>query len=303
MFRVKPITPTMLVRSVLNAPEIKFAKMCLTEMFSLLYEKGKNLPNMTNMEMVKAIWLCSHLFCAFGFLISLWRHTELWYYISIGGALSTYSVSFFRHMLVLVHGTLAIREELPLASLLNSENTLLLVIAWLHITSRPNALKLFSFAIFSYMNLISFVLHELISANAFTTALFPILSCIEPVLLGIACFADYCVQFLYFREYILDQSPLLYGLIFAYISFRRLEKSELARVSLYSLFDMTFVILVGVKTPKVLLRLFRMYQRIIYFFVPMETSDDLNDVTRKTSVRTRATSIFFEPILIINDLN
>lgn len=293
----------MLVRGIFNAPEIQFAKACVTRAMSTVYEKGKNLPNMTNMELVKAIWLLSHLFCACGFLVSLWRHTPVWYYFSIGGAISTYTVSFFRHMLVLAHGTLAIREEIPLASLLNAENTLLLIAAWLHVTSNPNPLKLFSFAIFSYMNLISFVLHELISANAFTTALFPVLSCIEPVLLGIACFADYCVQLMYYREYILDQTPLLYGLIFSYISFKRLEKSELARVSLYSLFDMVYAILLRIKTPKLLLRLFRSYQRIVYFLVPIEAAAESTDVTRKTSVRTRATSIFFEPILIINDLN
>ncbi|KAM9932716.1 hypothetical protein OXX80_007660, partial [Metschnikowia pulcherrima] len=141
MFRVKPITPKMLVRGIFNAPEIQFAKACVTRAMSTVYEKGKNLPNMTNMELVKAIWLLSHLFCACGFLVSLWRHTPVWYYFSIGGAISTYTVSFFRHMLVLAHGTLAIREEIPLASLLNAENTLLLIAAWLHVTSNPNPLK------------------------------------------------------------------------------------------------------------------------------------------------------------------
>ncbi|KAF8004469.1 hypothetical protein HF325_001917 [Metschnikowia pulcherrima] len=285
----------MLVRGIFNAPEIQFAKACVTRAMSTVYEKGKNLPNMTNMELVKAIWLpLAFVLCMrlLGFIVETYA-----------SAISTYTVSFFRHMLVLAHGTLAIREEIPLASLLNAENTLLLIAAWLHVTSNPNPLKLFSFAIFSYMNLISFVLHELISANAFTTALFPVLSCIEPVLLGIACFADYCVQLMYYREYILDQTPLLYGLIFSYISFKRLEKSELARVSLYSLFDMVYAILLRIKTPKLLLRLFRSYQRIVYFLVPIEAAAESTDVTRKTSVRTRATSIFFEPILIINDLN
>ncbi|OBA18986.1 hypothetical protein METBIDRAFT_13749 [Metschnikowia bicuspidata var. bicuspidata NRRL YB-4993] len=293
----------MLVSSILNAPEIQFAKKCFVGGITTLYKKGKNLPNMTNMELMKFVWLISHLLCDCGFLTSLWSENPLWYYISIGGAISTYTVAFVRHMLVLVHGNLAFREEIPLASLLNAENSLLLVAAWLHFTSSPNPLKLISFAIFSYMNLISFILHELISANSFTTALFPVLSCIEPLLLGFACFSDYCLQLLYYREYILDETPLLYGLIFSYISFKRLEKSELARVSLYSFFDMTFAILIKVRAPQFLLHLLERLQAFVYLLVPIQISGDSENVTRKTSVGTRATSIFFEPILIINDLN
>lgn len=301
MSKVTPITVSMIMASIQSAPEVRFI---ILKGRTALQTAARicRWHQLTLTNLLKAYWFVSHLACAVGFSLSLFFPSNQWYYLAVCGATSTYTVSCLRHLLVLTQSANEPRDEIPLASFLNAENTLLLLATGLHMTSMPHPLKIFSFAVFAYMNLVSYVLHEAISANAFTTALLPVLMCMEPFLLGIACCSDYIVLVMYYKEYFSLKTSLLYGIAFSYINFKRLERSELSRVSLYNMFEMFAQALKLLRMPHFIRRAFLKLQSSVYVLVPREAHIEPHLLTGRSSVRTRATSIFFEPIPIINDV-
>lgn len=301
MTKVNPITPTMLVSSFLASPEIRYVTSCLVASAKWLAHIWHMLLHFSLGRVVRAIWLLSHLTCAITLPLFVVTSSASSYRFCVAGAIATYTVSFWRHLLILVSGAGDGGNDIPLALLLNSENTLLLMVAWLHLTSAPSALKIFNFALFLYMNLVTYVLHEVLPVNLFTTALIPVLTCVEPALLGTTCFADYIVQVLYYREYYRGDTAILYGLIFSYITFKRLEKSALARASLFSMLSFFRKTLIFLRMPGRVVNAFSVFHIAVQTLIPLEPSR-ATALTGRTSVKTRATSIFFEPVLIINDL-
>lgn len=301
----------MILRSFYHASEIRMIVSSIRAAFayvsslvlSVFQYFGGLFAQVFQMNVMKVLWVASHLACALGFFASLALPQPVWYHISVTGAISTYAVSVFRLLLVLLKDQNPSRDEIPLASLLNSESSLLLTSSCLHATSSANSLKLFSFAVFSYMNLIAYLLREVVLTNKFTTSLYPLLGCIEPVLFNLACSADYLVQIIYYRDYFSNRSSLAYGLVYSYICFKRLEKSELSRMGLYSIMGTFRAFLVRIRAPKSILRLWNSFQLRFHILVPIEPHVGASADSERASGRTRATSLFFEPALIIDDIS
>lgn len=192
-------------------------------------------------------------------------------------------------------------ERSPVAQLLGSEDFLLLGSTILHMATPHHALKLVSGAFFAWLNLVAYMLNEVVPPNSFTTSLLPLLKYAEPVLLSWACYADYGVVAVYFYQVLSCQTLLVHALIFAYLIMRRMEHSALSRATLHNIADICYVLSQKDPVPLCVGAAGTFAKRLVETMVPIE--QPITAVPNDSeSVATRATSIVFEGVAIIDDL-
>lgn len=290
MPKVRPITTLMMVQALSNAPEYHFVVQIFRNSFQKCLSRVKSIEPPTRTQLLKLLWVLSHFVCSTGFLLSLFTKRVEWYYISVWGAVTTYGLAFYRHLIVLIQNPN--HHQIPLAALLKSENTNLFVTALLHVSSPPSSFKTLPFAIFGWMNLVRFVLLDVVKLNSFTKTLFPVLRCSEPAMLAIACYSDYFVLGLYYKEFICGVGSVYPAILFQLICLRKLECSELSRATLQQLVD-TVVVVIERALPQ------RLFSHVSHV---QDSFNVLLGEKKEESVEKRVESLMFEPVEIINDI-
>lgn len=303
MTQIKPLTLRMVLSYIVSAPEIRRCFFFVSQMVCFAAAQVSMLSKVFAANSPKTLWLGSHFSCVLGLFLYLSTGFPMWYRLSVAGAFSTYVVSVFQHAKILVRESTQTSGKVPLFTILNSENAMLLAATTIHAATPVNAWKLVSFALFLWIHLSSFTIHELLPVNAFTLALVPITAFHEPVLMSAACYADSLVVLVYFYQALRRHTLLVYAVMFAYLSVRRIEHSDLARLSWYNLVQWMHVFAHKSFVPVTVTAYFDSLKDLVDAMVPLQSRHErvlANDVS---SVRTRATSFFYERISIIDDLH
>lgn len=292
MPRVKPITARMVATAVLSTPELHAAALAALRIIKPAVSALGAAVRVCRSNLLKSVWLASHFTCAAGFPVYVLFRSSVAYRATALGAAATYAFAELRHVHLLVRGQRT--QGVPLAAVVNSENTLLLAAALLHLSSAPSALKLVSFAVFAHINLLSYALHEAHRTSVSNTLL-PVLTCLEPAALAMACYADYAAQLVYLYEAFCSQTLLLWALVFFYLGAKRLELSELARASLHGYIEFCLSVAEYAKVPLPVLRVAQRGHQVVCALVPIAAS-------MAQPKEKRVASLILEPVEIINDM-
>lgn len=301
----QPLNIQMIVSAIVNAPELRAAARALLNVTQYIADYLAVACGCLSGNTGKALWIGSHMSCFLGFFLYVLTQASWCYMLSVLGAVFTFAVSVCQQFEVLACEASQNKEKIPIAQLVNLESTMLLGAALLHLTTPQNGLKLVSFAVFSWIHLASYVLNDVLPINSFTSSLFPVFGCIEPVLLSVACYVDYFVVAVYYFQVIWRQVSLVYALIFTYLSVRRMEHSELSRISLYNLVRFFHKLSQKPNVPAPINRFADAVKLFVEAMIPIgATGNGYHGPpgNEAASSKTRATSIFFDRVSIIDDL-
>ncbi|RKP30720.1 hypothetical protein METBISCDRAFT_27194 [Metschnikowia bicuspidata] len=300
----RPLTVKIVAQYILGVLEIHGCVFRVRSAASSTARTTLLLVSNITTNSAKALWLTSQMACSMGFWFYCLTQMPLWYYCSLSGAMATYVVSLFMQLKMLAKNAAHSDKRVSAGTLLRSESTMLFGATLLHIITAPSVLKLFSFAVYSWVNLASYVLKNCASCSSFTISLMAVVSCLEPLLLSAASYADYMVVVLYLFETLWCKTLLVYAVILTYICLRRMEYSELSRLAFYNLVCYGHRLALGKWAPSALGTVADSAKKLAEAMVAPEDVLSAHLIAQSAdtaSVRTRATSVFFERISLIED--
>lgn len=302
---LRPLTLKMALNFVMNAPEIRAAAMTISKAVCAVYTGAVKGFSFLGCNAIKNIWVGSHVFCVTGYFLYLCFKGPLYYRLSIFGALITYSLSVFKDFQVLTLSSYQDGRKAPLVLLLNSENSLLVCSVVIHAVTPPHMLKLVSFVVFSWLNLAWFMVNEIIPNCSFSESLLPLIRYIDPILMSVACYADYSAVTVYFYQFVVGQTLLVYWVIFTYLSLRRIEHSNFSRKTLFSLVSIVHSLSQYPYVPRHVSTLTASMKTLVATMVPMEPepSHYEEDVYKGyVPVQSKASATAYDGFSVIDDL-
>lgn len=302
---LRPLTLKMAVNFVVNAPEMRAVTLVISKTFCFVSTQAVKALSSLGSNAVKNIWVGSHVFCVSGYSLYLFLRGPFFYRFSVFGALLTYSLSVFKDFQMLTLNSYQNGRKAPLVLLLNSESALLVCSAMIHAVTPPQMLKLVSFAVFSWLNLAWFFINEIIPNNSFSESLLPLVRYMDPILMNVACYADYSVMIVYFYQFVTGQTLLVYLAIFTYLSLRRIEHSNFSRKTLYNLVCILHSSSQCAYVPRQVSVLTASIKKFVATMVPIEPgpSHYEEDVYKGyASVQTRASTMAYDGFSVIDDL-
>ncbi|KAG7809249.1 hypothetical protein KL921_003246 [Ogataea angusta] len=215
---------------------------------------SESVLNIFPNDSLQYIWIFSHFvtflgavmhFCRFVSPASLIFASVPWYNLSLAGSICTYSLVVYRRhildpelMVATPSGSVKSHQmdyhTVPLAEILKSENTHLLVYACLWLTTPTNMLKIFPFAAYSLLNLTNYCIIEAFPKHPLSLAITPLVTYIEYPLLLFAAHVDLAVIGLLCKE--ANNLGSLYVLIFyIFVWGLRVEYSDASRLAVSNL--------------------------------------------------------------------
>lgn len=293
----KPLTLQMVISSITRAPYYRRFGKALCKGTQFVGSCVSSLGGVLTRQSTKTVWLVGQISCASGFLLFFLTQRPFFYRLSLLGTLFTYGVSVLEHF-----KTISQTRTNLLTLLLGLDDLTLLVATFLHMATPPHVLKLVSVAVFAWLNLVAYVLNELVPPSSFTASLLPLLNYSEPLLLNWACYAEFLVFFVYWYQVLCCQTLVVYALIFAYLSLRRVELSDLAKKSLHNIVNFSCNLSQKKIIPLSIAAGASSVQKLVNTMVPLEQQSETAVANDVESMKTRATSIIFEGVAILDDL-
>lgn len=288
----------MMANSFVLAPEYILISNMLSHLWNRLFVLYQMAANCRNTLMY--LWLLSHAGCLGGFFASFVYPAA--YDVAVAGCVLTYALAVQRHLSVImreVHASL--RSRAPILELLRGENTLLLATAILMANTAPSLVKLLPFATYATMNLVSFLLLDILANSAFSNSSMPILRHLETSILSYVCYWDFAVMAAYVIEGF--QTRRFCWLAFYMISWLvKLEISEFSRSSFHGLVKLAVHAAEALKIGPVITAA---YYVLAAVWILLPTKEDLPEFVPSLAISSKehAGSIMLDTFSIINDVD
>lgn len=223
----------MIAESFFNAPEYALIGRVLYLSWARVMALFQMAANQKNTLMY--LWLLSHATCLLGFLTSSVIPSA--YGAAVIGCNVTYAMAVHRHFRYILRDDRgsSLKLRAPISDLLHGENTVLLASALLVANTEPSLTKLLPFATYATMNLMSFLILDVLPTSAFTKTSMPFLRYLETTALSYVCYWDYVVMLAYGYEWLFKQQQACWLVFYMVTWLVKLEISELSRKSLHGL--------------------------------------------------------------------
>ncbi|CAH6723913.1 hypothetical protein CLIB1444_23S00276 [[Candida] jaroonii] len=236
---------------------------------------------------LQMIWLACHMitfastFLLIGEILRYHRWNDHSYEVSICASTLTYLIVTTRHYRLLT-GTKD--HPMPITDLLRSDNTFLLALAMVALTSAPNPFKVVPFASYSLLNMYIAMIEEFFSDTLPATILRPYVAIVEQKVLVLCTMSEFVLFPIYMGEYLIRGH--LHGLVYLLIMAMRLETSENVRTIARYVAEMitTMLAILGIDGS-------RLSEDVGILLPPARPK------------KVRVASLNFETIEVINDLN
>lgn len=300
MTKVKPITSTMVFEAFWECPELALVRNFISRLWMRIYALLQMAANLNQTLMY--LWLLSHATCLLGFVGSFFVPGA--YDAALVGCTATYVLAVNRHLRFLLSDTSfrgSLSTRAPISELLRGENTILLAMATLMATTAPSVVKMVPFATFASMNLVSFVLLEVMTASHLTKTLVPFLRYVETTILSHMCYWDYAVMAAYAWE-----GKACWLVIYVVTWLMKLEISELSRKSVHGVLAVVSSV---TRASGIVLLVLAMEDLKLGAAVLLPTREILlADTAAATpvmnlSLKHRVESLMFDSFSIINDVD
>lgn len=297
----------------------------------LIYRRSVDVQ--ASVDLFKYTWVASHVVTASGSLIVLYYRyfflagnnrylaSEVWYYVSLWGAVFTYLLVSYKYIQVAFTNYSKLSTQPQFINFITIENFQLLAIALLSLSChRVSPVKVVPFTIYSLMNLSSYLFADLLGSTSFALTLMPFLNYLKEPLLAIASYFELVVLVLFFKDAILDYK-LTHFVLYSFLYGLRLDNSYVSRQSFHNVFTQFYSLLEFLHCPPFILIQYQSCQRKLLFFFPidLEQNDDKSNknITDDTSVlissshkryssslktHNRLNSLVFDTFPVINDL-
>lgn len=202
------------------------------------------LPILRLTSIMESSWLLSHAITLLGTIMyfisalnggeSYWA-TVPWYNYIILSAMSTYSIVVYsRPSEYDEDSTASEQNNTPLYDLLKSEDTYLLIYAFLWACTPHNILKVLSFSIYSLLNLTDYLIFDAFFDYPFSKAFAPFVNYIEDPLMILSAHIDLAVIGLLFVESF--QTHTFYPLVlYTFTWILRIQFSQTSRLAITNL--------------------------------------------------------------------
>lgn len=314
-----------------NVPEIRtvqlkikvmkaFVSIYYNSTLTMVYNELSDAAYRSNV--LRYSWLSAHLITMTGsiyyfYSVILNNHTDilLGYKASVVGSCITYSLVTLNHLMILIEGhnkpiskkkvgsassksqaSINLKET-RFSNLLNTENTHLLAISFLTLTSPMNGLKLITFLIYSIMNLSTFVISDLFESNPVMSSLMPLLEYLVCPLLKFSNNVSFLLIFVYAKEMMFEQnysSFLTYTLVYCL----KLDSSQHCRDSLHSMLLFFDYFLISIHAPVTVLKIWHQFRIVMFNLIP--TSE--NPYVNATVKQDRVASLIVDYFPVVNDV-
>lgn len=215
----------------------------------LLLTVINNIKKLSSLNPLQYTWLFFHGMTLIGSIMyglsSLNNEAKVfvlfpWYKLVLLSSIMTYGIVIYTSAVYVENNSTEnaisfsredIRENVPLCRILKSENTYLFIYACLWACTPPHIIKISSFGIYSFLNLMNYILFELFPDRQFSLCLAPLAKYIESPLLIMSAHLDLLALILLSKGAYAQKS--FNSLIFyLFIWGLRVEYSEASRIAI-----------------------------------------------------------------------
>lgn len=245
------------------------------------------------------LWLVSHGGCLGGFFASFVYLAA--YDVAVAGCVLTYALAVQRHLSLILREVHTSLSRTPILELLRGENTLLLATAILLANTTPSLAKLLPFATYATMNLVSFLLLDVLVNSAFSNSSMPFLRHLETSILSYVCYWDYAVMAAYVIEGFQTRRFcwLAFYMVFWFV---KLEISEFSRSSFHGLVKLAVHAAEALKIGPVITSA---YSVLAALWILLPTKENLPEFVPSLafSSKDHTGSVMLDTFSIINDVD